>query len=101
MLMPCWSSMPNALGIPLPNARCTAGEPDLEFRALTPVGEPLLSSLWVTHSMSIGFAYIMKVPSYNLLGLLLSLWVQGIFFDSFQSILPIVVQQLVVILVFA
>ena len=80
-----------------------AGEPDVGLGTLTPGGEPLLCSYfpfcgfltwWVWDCL-----YHESAPPTILMWLLLCLWVQDNFFGSHQSILLMVVQQLVLIVV--
>lgn len=83
--------MPNAPGAPPPNAR----HPDMGLGTLILLWVSV-SSLGVAHPAGIGLLLSHRHPSYCLdVACLLA---QPIFFGSFQSVLLMVVQQLVVIL---
>ena len=83
--------------LPMPDPE--AWEPDMGLRILTPGDEPL-SSLWLPTGWVWGCLQHVIDPCTTSLWPLLCLLVWDIFFGSFQSIL-VVVQQLVVILLFS
>lgn len=92
---------PNDVELLLPVPDPKAGKPDMVFKMLTPIGEPLRycyfpiceSFAWqIQHSL-----YCENTPPTVLLWPLLCLWEQDNLFGSFQSIFLVVIQLLVVI----
>ena len=66
MLKFCWPSMPNTPGLLVPMLDPQAGVPDMGFKTLTPMGEPLQTSFTNIFSHSVGCLFLLFMVSFAL-----------------------------------